>query len=216
VRIIPGVSCRNRLDAPDFMRGEETQILGALQLNPSLRHGRQLLCLPGTHTKWVLVGDGVLREFVTATTGELFALLCEHSVLVSDAKHRPDATTVTNGPAFARGLEQARRFAHAGLLQRLFEGRSRRLSGELSGLAAASYVSGLLISSDISTALELFAADAPSLIHLIGADHLMRLYATALESQGRRSQSIDGSAASLAGIVQVHRLLAPAARRHGS
>ncbi|HKE44443.1 MAG TPA: 2-dehydro-3-deoxygalactonokinase, partial [Steroidobacteraceae bacterium] len=72
VRIIPGVSCRNRLDAPDFMRGEETQILGALQLNPSLRKGRHLLCLPGTHTKWVLIANGSLLDFITATTGELF------------------------------------------------------------------------------------------------------------------------------------------------
>ena len=54
------------------MRGEETQILGALTLDPTLRRGRRLLCLPGTHTKWVLLEDGIMCEFLTALTGELF------------------------------------------------------------------------------------------------------------------------------------------------
>ena len=62
VHIVPGARCENRLRAPDFMRGEETQILGALTLDPTLRRGRRLFCLPGTHTKWVLLEDGVMRN----------------------------------------------------------------------------------------------------------------------------------------------------------
>ena len=77
VHIIPGLSCRNRFDAPDFLRGEETQILGALHLAPILRHGRWLICLPGTHTKWALLEDGVVlvdfKRFRTGT-GEREAL----------------------------------------------------------------------------------------------------------------------------------------------
>ena len=58
------------------MRGEETQILGALHLEPTLAsRPSSLLCLPGTHTKWVLLDEGTVQEFLTATTGELFALL---------------------------------------------------------------------------------------------------------------------------------------------
>lgn len=55
VHIVPGLSCRNRLGAPDVLRGEETQILGALRLHAPLQQGQQLLCLPGTHTKWVVL-----------------------------------------------------------------------------------------------------------------------------------------------------------------
>jgi 2-dehydro-3-deoxygalactonokinase len=51
-------------------------------LEDRLRQGRWLLCLPGTHTKWVVVEDGLVREFFTAPTGELFALLRDRSVLV--------------------------------------------------------------------------------------------------------------------------------------
>jgi len=53
VHIVPGMRCANPLGAPDVMRGEETQLLGALALHPALAQGRHLVCMPGTHTKWV-------------------------------------------------------------------------------------------------------------------------------------------------------------------
>jgi 2-dehydro-3-deoxygalactonokinase len=207
VRIVPGLSCRNRLDAPDLLRGEETQLLGALQLEPALRRGRHLLCLPGTHTKWVVLDEAAVSEFITAPTGELFALLCSHSVLVRDDRRD---TTHFDRAAFEEGVVQYQRFPDAGLLHRLFETRSRRLTGELAKEAAAPYLSGLLIANDVGSALKLLAdvaAGAP--VRLIGAEQLTRLYAMALGSRGRESRLIDGAAASLAGLAHVHRLLSP-------
>jgi 2-dehydro-3-deoxygalactonokinase len=205
VHIVPGLSCRNRLDAPDLLRGEETQILGALHLKPALRRGRHLLCLPGTHTKWVVLEEGAVREFLTAPTGEIFALLCTHSVLVRDDG---GDTTVVDGPAFEQGLAQFKRFPHADLLHRIFECRSRRLSGQLSAGAVAPYLSGLLIGSDVSGALQLLATeDFATTVHLIGSPQLTPLYATALASQGREGESVDGAAASVAGLVHLHQLL---------
>src|SRR6185436_6198995 len=75
----------NPLGAPDVMRGEETQLVGALEIEPALAAGRHLVCMPGTHTKWVSMRDGIVQEFLTVPTGEVFALLCNHSVLVHDA-----------------------------------------------------------------------------------------------------------------------------------
>jgi 2-dehydro-3-deoxygalactonokinase len=216
VHIIPGLSCRNRLDAPDLMRGEETQILGALHRNQTLGRGRQLLCLPGTHTKWLLLDEGTVQEFLTATTGELFALLCAHSVLVSDSPTRAESLTVTNNPAFARGLEQHKHSPGAGLLHRIFEGRSRRLSNDLAANDAAAYLSGLMIASDVSGALGLFAGSTAAPVHIVGAPQLTSLYAAALTSQGRESRVIDGAAASLAGLVHVHRLLSHPVAMHGT
>jgi 2-dehydro-3-deoxygalactonokinase len=199
IRIVPGLSCRNQFDAPDFLRGEETQILGALALEPALRHGRQLLCLPGTHTKWAVLNEGVVSEFLTAPTGELFNLLSTHSVLV---RERGEVTV----DAFRRGLTQVERFPAAQLLHRLFECRSRTLAGELVPQEAAAFLSGLLVASDIAGAIAALGA-TPS-VYLIGSPNLTRLYADGLGHHGLDpTHTIDGSAASLAGLAQIRRQL---------
>lgn len=205
VHIVPGLSCRNRFDAPDLMRGEETQILGALHLEPTLRRGRRLLCLPGTHTKWVVLEDGAVIEFLTAPTGEVFALLCDHSVLVHDHVHGDAAIA---GRAFDEGLAQFNQFPQAQVLHRLFECRSRRLSGESAAPAAAPYLSGLLIGSDVHGALqELSGSAADRTVQLIGSQQLTQLYATAIALHGYATHGVDGAAASLAGLVHVQRRL---------
>jgi 2-dehydro-3-deoxygalactonokinase len=203
VHIVPGLSCRNRFDAPDFMRGEETQILGALQLVPALRRGRCLLCLPGTHTKWALLEDGVVGEFLTAPTGELYAILGEHSVLVG--KHACVETQI-DAEAFKNGLESFNAFTQAQLLHRLFECRSRQLSGELR--APAAYLSGLLIASDVHGALQVLASSVETrLVYVIGSSNLAQLYAAALACHGYEAFRVEGAAASQAGLAQVHRRL---------
>ena len=204
VRIVPGLSCTNRLDAPDLMRGEETQILGALQLDPALRQGQRLLCLPGTHTKWVALGGGVIRDFLTAPAGELHALLSRHSVLVADSPGDAQPAAAANGAAFARGLEQVRQFPDADLLQRLFQCRSRRLQGDLAPRDAGEFLSGLLIGADVQGALRLMTPGTGSPVHIIGAPLLTRRYARALELFGSAAAEIDGEAAALAGLLQIH------------
>jgi 2-dehydro-3-deoxygalactonokinase len=205
VHVVPGLSCRNRFDAPDFLRGEETQILGALLLAPTLRVGRWLLCLPGTHTKWAMLEDGAIREFLTAPTGELFAVLCDHSVLVS--KHGRVETRI-EAEAFKEGLAQFNAFPHAQLLHRLFECRSRQLRGEFATPAAAAYLSGLLVASDVHGALSVLSNSLETRsVYLIGSSELMQLYSTALASHGYDATVVEGAAAARAGLVQVHRRL---------
>jgi 2-dehydro-3-deoxygalactonokinase len=205
VRIVPGLSCTNRLDAPDVMRGEETQILGALQLDPVLRQGQHLLCLPGTHTKWVAVSDGVVRDFLTAPAGELYALLVQHSVLVTDTPTLQRPAAVSDGAGFARGLEQVRLFPEADLLQRVFQCRSRRLTGDLAPQDAPAFLSGLLIGSDAQSALRLMTQGTGANVHVIGTPQLTRLYAQALAAFGAAPREIDGEAAALAGLMQIYR-----------
>jgi 2-dehydro-3-deoxygalactonokinase len=204
IRIIPGLSCRNRFDAPDFMRGEETQILGAMESQPALRQGRRLLCLPGTHTKWVMLEDGAVIEFLTAPTGELFTLLRDRSVLVRE----PGAPADSSAPAFKLGLAQVDRFSQAQVLHRLFECRSRSLDGELAPQEVASFLSGLLIASDIAGALDVFGNSiVVRAVHLIGSPQLTELYAAGLGLQHYETSSTDGSLASVAGLAQVRRQL---------
>jgi 2-dehydro-3-deoxygalactonokinase len=199
VLLVPGMRCTNPLGAPDVMRGEETQLLGALELAPALASGRQLVCLPGTHTKWASLHDGVLQEFLTAPTGEMFAVLCEHSVLVRDRstpmEHRADE--------FERGLAEAIR--HPGtLLHQVFQARSLRLDRQLSAEGAASWASGLLIGADVGGALGLFAShDAAEPVHVVGAPRLAESYSIALARLGRKPVRIDGDQAALAGLTLV-------------
>ena len=205
IHVVPGMSCRNRLDAPDVMRGEETQILGALNLDPALRRGRRLLCLPGTHTKWVALRDGIIVDFLTAPTGELFALLRDHSVLL---QRQDDLDAASGNAAFGQALARFNEFPQVQLLHRLFECRARALSGELTPAAAAAYLSGLLIASDIGGALQLLpeSGDARS-VHLIGDSQLTRRYAQGLAAQRYTATALDGTAAALAGLAQIHRQL---------
>ena len=75
VYILPGIK---QISPPDVMRGEETQIKGFLSLNKEFDG---IICLPGTHTKWVHVSAGELVSFQTFMTGEIFSLLSKQSVL---------------------------------------------------------------------------------------------------------------------------------------
>ncbi|MEI9994354.1 MAG: 2-dehydro-3-deoxygalactonokinase [Rhizomicrobium sp.] len=201
--IAPGLSCRNRLLAPDMMRGEETQILGALALEPKLREGRRFLCMPGTHTKWVSLKDGAVEHFLTALTGELFDILRQHSVLV-----RSDGPAdVSDGKIFASALDQTKMYPDAELIHLLFETRSRQLDGSLKQKDAAAYLSGLIIGQDVSGAKRFFRSDLAAAGHVtvIGAPKLCDFYVHALRTRDLAAGRIDGDAASLAGLAALYR-----------
>jgi 2-dehydro-3-deoxygalactonokinase len=207
VHIVPGMRCVNPLGAPDVMRGEETQLLGALELHPELARGRHLVCMPGTHTKWVALHDGTVLEFLTVPTGEIFRLLCDHSVLVRDRD-----TPITHQPReFERGLAEAGRHAGVPLLHRLFQSRSLRLDKQLSPEGAASWTSGLLIGTDCAGALPLFAdsfdgnSEAP--VYIVAAAPLAELYAGALSRLGRPAVRVAGDDAAFRGLARVHAAL---------
>lgn len=207
VFIVPGLGCRNALNAPDFMRGEETQLLGALQLRASMRQGRQLVCLPGTHTKWVMLDNGTVEHFMTVPAGELFALLCKYSVLVHDVPP-PAVPIAAVNPAFLQGMEEIIRGANAGMLCRLFECRSRRLSGELSTSDSPSFLSGLLVASDVRDALALFAEQlAGNEVLVIGTGGLCNLYTHVLTAMDCLATTLSGEDAVRAGLAHVYRLL---------
>jgi 2-dehydro-3-deoxygalactonokinase len=196
VFVLPGMKCTNPLGAPDFMRGEETQLFGAMCRGELLGVGHQIVCLPGTHTKWAAMAGASLQEFVTAPTGEVFAALAEHTVLVRDK-----STPITDHPAaFERGLAEAAR--HPGLLlHQIFQGRSLRIDRQLAPGGAASWISGLLIGADVNGALSLFREhDASGEVMIVGAPSLTASYAQALARAGRPSVQLDGTMAAMAGL----------------
>jgi 2-dehydro-3-deoxygalactonokinase len=205
VAIAPGLSCQGRLGSPEVMRGEETQIAGALALHPALGSGRHLLCLPGTHTKWAWLQDGQVRDFLTALTGELFALLRDGSTLTRTSRA---AAPVARGGApppagsdedgFERGLEAAAGLRGATLVHALFAVRTRQLIDGRSPEWALSYLSGLVIGADVHGAVPLFGARGETV--LIGDASLNGRYAEALRRTGIAPSCLDGEQCALAGL----------------
>lgn len=196
--LLPGLSCTNASGLFDVMRGEETQLLGALRLAPGLMQGRHLFCLPGTHAKWGLLEDGAVTRFQTALSGELFALLSRHSVLARGAGAVDPAH-----PAFRAGAEAGR--GDAGLLHLLFSTRSRQLNGEIAAADAASYLSGLIIGAEVEASLRLFAPTGEIL--LVCAPALAAPYQAVLAARGLGSRVLDGEQAALAGLAHAHHTL---------
>ena len=186
IHFVPGLSIIGADGVPDVIRGEETQIMGAVGGavggEPGAAPGRRLLVLPGTHSKWALVEDGRLVWFATFMTGELFAVLREHSIL-----GRLMAGADDNDAAFARGLAYARG-SGGGLLKRLFSARTLCLFGELPERGVASYLSGLLIGTELREALDcLEKAPTDQEITVVGGD-LTGRYLAAIQDAGLRGR----------------------------
>jgi 2-dehydro-3-deoxygalactonokinase len=190
--IMAGLACEGEDGIPDVMRGEETQIFGALVLDPALATGRHLIVLPGTHNKWSLVEDGRIISFRTMPTGELFALLRDQSTLGPKVELTDPADEAAG---FAEGLERA---GDAKLLQSLFAARAMRLRSGRSGDWALGYLSGLLIGCEIAEIMTtLSGADG---VVLIGDKRLSARYAQALDARGIMSRALDGDGCALAGL----------------
>jgi 2-dehydro-3-deoxygalactonokinase len=197
VSIVPGMSCINPLDAPDVMRGEETQIFGALAQLPRESGERRLFALPGTHTKWVVVEGGTIRHFLTSPTGEVFALLRDHSTLARAG----GAVTEDSTTGFMRGLVRQSELKSAALTHMIFETRSRQLLEGLSKTDAMGFLSGLLVGSDVSGALQWFGDTTE--VTLIGDPTLMELYARALAIHNIDAVRLDGEQCALEGLRAV-------------
>ncbi|VWB71765.1 2-dehydro-3-deoxygalactonokinase [Burkholderia lata] len=146
VHIVPGLIQRGEL--ANVMRGEETQIVGALQAGGAA-HGSasvRWIGLPGTHSKWVAVRGSRIERFRTFMTGELYALLCTHSLL--GRTMRPSGGFARD--AFERGVRAAQAGHATGLLATIFGSRARLLAGDLAPDEQADYLSGVLIGHELA------------------------------------------------------------------
>lgn len=187
VHIVPGVSWRGDDDA-DVMRGEEIQVAGLLAAEPMLA-ARCRVVLPGTHSKWVEVRDGRIVSFRTFMTGELFAVLRQHSVL---GRLMP-APGGFHAEGFDAGLARAREDAGSALSGHLFSARARVLLGQLPAEAAADYLSGILVGHELAGALPRVASDEP--LALAGDAALCARYVRALQAWGRPPATVAGNTA---------------------
>ncbi|WP_367714739.1 2-dehydro-3-deoxygalactonokinase [Nitratireductor sp. GISD-1A_MAKvit] len=193
VRILPGVA-QNDPEVPDVMRGEETQLSGALDASAA---DDALVCMPGTHSKWVRVKDRRLDHFTTYMTGEIYALLTQHSILqhaVDDAGQESD-----NDALFLEAIEQARSDPER-VWASFFGVRASQLLGFEDRTCGALRLSGLLIGAEIAAARSLFGAEKN--VTLIASGPVSELYRKALKLNGFEISIINAEKASRGGLFR--------------
>ena len=189
VHILPGVK---QVDPADVMRGEETQIAGVLAANPDLDG---VICLPGTHTKWVSVSDGQIERFTTFMSGEAFHLISSESVL----RH----TLAEDGwdeAAFAKGCEIARKDP-AALLSAMFSLRAEALLADLDPVAARARLSGLLVGAEVEAARPSWSEKT---VIIVGETGMASAYAAALSLQGADAKIANAEKSTLAGLCAAY------------
>lgn len=189
VRIAPGLS---QAKPADVMRGEETQLAGAIALYPGFDG---VFCLPGTHSKWAQVSAGEVVSFQTYMTGELFALLSSQSVL----RHSLTAEGWDDA-SFDEGLDEALSRPDR-IAARLFSLRAEGLLHGLTSAQARARLSGLLIGIELAGAKPYWLGQE---VKLIGAAKLSASYARALATQGLKADILDDTACTLAGLSALH------------
>ncbi len=190
VQIIPGIK---QASPADVMRGEETQIAGFLARNPGWDG---VICLPGTHTKWVHISADEIVSFQTFMTGELFEVISKHTVLRhSVASDDWDQTAFDGG--LSDGMARPERIA-----ANLFSLRAQGLLDGLSNDAARARLSGLLIGAELAAAKPYWLGQQ---IAVIGAGGLSKLYVDALAAQSAPATQVNGSAITLAGLTAAYR-----------
>ena len=187
--IMPGVS---QAKPADVMRGEETQIAGFLVEEPGFDG---VLCLPGTHTKWVHISAGEIVSFQTFMTGELFRLISEESVL----RHGIAAEGFDQArfeSAVADALSRPERLA-----QRLFAIRAEGVLQGLTPEAARSQLSGELIGAELAAARPYWLGQE---VVVAGAPALAALYGDALQAQGVSARVLDAGPLTRIGLGRAY------------
>lgn len=196
VWIAPGLRCEGLDGACDVLRGEETQAFGWLGADPRRAKGRQVICHPGTHAKWLVVEDGQVVRFLSAFTGEMFAVLSAHSILRNDGAGDDLASFDEGCAAAAEG---------DGLLNRIYTARSRVAGRGADNATTGAYLSGLLIGAEVAATPRLLGVEDET-VTLLGEKTLCDRYARAMGRRGIETDWSDGDAAARAGLIAIARL----------
>ena len=209
IRILPGIAQRSKSN-PDVMRGEETQLFGMLAKDRACgrnqnRLRNRIICMPGTHSKWVKLVDDEVDHFTTFMTGELFELVSTQSVL----KFSVDTQSPVDpeNPLFLESMQKAIDRPEE-LSAQLFSLRPAMLLGYTNPVNAQAALSGALIGLEIAGAFRRFGK--PEHITLMASNNLGRLYATALEALEMKFDECNAEDAGRNGLLQAARHLWPA------
>ncbi|NML33681.1 2-dehydro-3-deoxygalactonokinase [Paraburkholderia antibiotica] len=189
LHIVPGVLQRGEL--PNVMRGEETQIFGALgagarDLNGATgasgangagsargngtAHATNSANVPDDGSRSLIGLPGTHAKWAVVQAGriERFHTFMTGEVFAALREHTILGRTMVtpdrpDTEAFLRGVNIARERGHAGMLATVFSTRTLGLTGQLSGEAQSDYLSGLLIGHELAGLEAVLAQQGSSL-----------------------------------------------------
>lgn len=185
VQVLGGLSQDNPCDV---MRGEETQIAGFLSDYPTFSG---IICMPGTHTKWVQITDGEVFHFATFMTGEIYALLSTQSVL------RHSVANGMHGDAFAAALEDTLSRPER-IAAKLFSLRAESLLSGLDAQEAGSRLSGMLLGLEMAGARPYWLGQN---VVLMAQGALKDVYTRAFAGIGLSAEPVDPESCVLKGLI---------------
>jgi 2-dehydro-3-deoxygalactonokinase len=194
--IVGGLATVDARGRYDVMRGEETQILGAIDDTSAA-----LIVTPGTHSKWASVRDGRIETFRTYLTGELYGVLQQHSTLGWSDNSESDGSQAET--CFFEGLQEAQ--TETDVLHALFSVRTRSLFEDFEPAAQSAYLSGLLIGTEVLNGLSHCAADP---VQLVVSASLRKWYELAFTTFGVRDlHCLDADVAVARGLWRLAHLV---------
>ena len=194
VGIIPGIKAVNPLDEPDTMRSEETELIGLIA-SLSANQDR-IVCLPGTHNKWAQISGQAITQFFTSLTGEAFDALTQGTVVTRGSER------AQIGPAFEDGVILGQ-LPKGTFLQKLYSVRARQIDGTLAAEDSASFLSGLVIGTDILGAKQNLGDTLLNGVTIIGGQTLSTRFSKAFAIAGIKYDLMDSDQACIAGFVEI-------------
>lgn len=160
--------------ATDVLRGEETILAGC---NTASDEVEQVFIFPGTHSKHIIVKNGIALDFKTYMTGEFFELLCKESILSASVEQDNTDEGNENNAHFTKGVTEG---VASNLLNSTFHVRTNQLFKKMNRRENYHYLSGLLIGAELKDLLH----QKYSSITLVSSGVLGRKYFLALDELG--------------------------------
>lgn len=192
VYMVGGLSYESPDGLYDVIRGEEVQILGLAAQDPGKSF---LICMPGTHSKWLTMENDRIDAFTTVMSGDFFSAVTSSTIIAMML----DENQEFNEEVFLRGVALAQR--PGGVMTHLFRTRSFFLFGKLAKKHIKVFASGVIIGSELAAMRGLYPFDRP--VDIVASDALGGNYALALASLGVASQVHDSGELSVKGLYLV-------------
>lgn len=197
IYVIPGVKAfRDNHVSFDEVRGEEVQVFGALEQQPTATDEHHYICCPGSHSKWVDTHNDSICNIHTFMTGELFSLLSRNSVLATYME-----ASFTDPEAFKQGLRLSEK--QDALLADLYTVHTEGMAEQIGRTSLSSYLSGILIGHEIKSAKKIFSE--MKTLTLVGAPWLMEMYQQACQFYQLDASLMKSDHALVAGLVEIYR-----------